>query len=122
VRIAARRRVPSAVRPRIGLGATKETVMYRHVVMFAFRDDVTPEQKQGILDGLAKLPPAIDVVRSYSFGPDAGRVADNFEVVVVADFDTPDDFDTYFAHEAHQEFLGQLVPLLATRSAVQYET
>lgn len=95
--------------------------MYRHVVLFAFRDEVTDAQKQGVLEGLARLPREIDVVRAFTFGPDAGGRADNHDIAVVADFDSAQDYAIYAEHPAHDEFRAGLRPLLTSRAAAQFE-
>ena len=60
--------------------------MFRHVVLFTWKDDATEAQKQALHDGLAKLPPAIDTIRAYKFGPDAGLNPANCDYALVADF------------------------------------
>jgi hypothetical protein len=61
--------------------------------------------------------------RSYSFGPDAGVSPGNHDLVLVADFDTVEDFQHYAAHQAHRDFVKERVlPILESRVAVQYVT
>ena len=97
--------------------------MFRHVVLFTWKDDATEEQKQALHDGLAKMPPAIDVIRAYRFGPDAGVNAANFDYAVVADFDDKDGYVTYRDHPVHRALVENYVsPIVASRAAVQFET
>ena len=96
--------------------------MFRHVVLFAWKDEATGEQKRALHDELPKMPPAIDVIRAYRFGPDAGVNPANFDYAVVADFDDQAGYLTYRDHPVHRELVERLViPISATRVAVQYE-
>src|SRR5260370_35482450 len=61
--------------------------MFRHVVLFTWKDDATAAQKQALHDELANMPPAIDAIRAYKFGPDAGIRPANCDYAVVAAFD-----------------------------------
>ena len=96
--------------------------MLRHVVLLKFVDEATQEQRQAVLDGLATLPSAIPSIRSYVFGLDAGIAEGNYDIAVVADFDDASGHRDYAAHPAHQQFIAERIrPILAARSAVQYE-
>ena len=95
--------------------------MFRHVVMFKLVESTTPEQKETLLAGLSRLPGQISQIRSFSVGLDARVAEGNFGVVVIVDFDSADDYLAYAAHPAHREFVSDCVlPVLATRAAVQY--
>ena len=61
--------------------------MIRHVVLFTWKPEATAEQKQAVHAELAKMPPAIDTIRAYKYGPDVGISPTNSDYVVVADFD-----------------------------------
>ena len=97
--------------------------MFRHVVLFTWQDGATEAQKQALHDELPKMPPAIDVIRAYRFGPDAGVNAANFDYAVVADFDDKDGYVTYRDHPVHRALVENYVsPIVASRAAVQFET
>lgn len=96
--------------------------MLRHVVLLKFVDEATQEQRQAVLDGLASLPPATPAIRSYVFGLDAGIAEGNYDIAVVADFDDAAGYQDYAVHPAHQQVVAERIrPILAARSAVQYE-
>jgi len=96
--------------------------MFRHVVLFTWKPEATDEQKRALHDGLAKLPPAIETIRAYKFGPDAGLNPANCDYALVADFDDRAGYVTYRDHPVHRELVERLVtPISATRVAVQYE-
>jgi hypothetical protein len=95
--------------------------MFRHVVLFRWTDAATDEQKRALHDELPKMPPAIDVIRAYKFGPDAGVNPANFDYAVVADFDDQAGYLTYRDHPVHRELVERYVtPIVASRAAVQF--
>jgi hypothetical protein len=68
------------------------------------------------------LPGAIDAIRAYSFGRDLGLGEGNASFVVVGDFDSVAGYEAYRDHPVHQELIATTIrPILAGRSAVQYE-
>jgi hypothetical protein len=95
--------------------------MLRHVVMFRFADTVDDAQISALGAALDTLPSKIAVIRSYMHGRDVGLSATNFDYVVVADFDSADDFAVYRDHPDHQAFIERhIVGAVPTRVAVQY--
>ena len=96
--------------------------MFRHVVLFTWNDEATEAQKRALHDELAKMPPAIDVIRAYKFGPDAGINPANRDFAVVADFDDAAGYVTYRDHPVHRALVENYVnPIVASRAAVQFE-
>ncbi len=96
--------------------------MFRHVVLFRWKEGTTEEAKQAVRDDLADLSNAIAGVRRYEYGDDAGLVDGNFDFAVVADFDDADGFTAYAQHSLHQALIRErIAPHLAERVAVQYE-
>lgn len=96
--------------------------MLRHVAMFRWADGVDAAHAARLQAGLDELVESIDVIRSYVHGPDAGISPGNFDYVVVADFDSPEDFQAYRKHPRHQELIAELLAdHAAERVAVQYE-
>lgn len=94
--------------------------MFRHIVLFRWRDDAAADAKTAALEGLAALPGQIPDVRSFRFGTNAGA-ADNFDVGVVADFDDADAYQRYAEHPAHVALVTErLRPIIAARAAVQH--
>lgn len=94
--------------------------MFRHCVMFRFKESVGPETVASIeaqLQGLAKLP----MVRGYQYGPDAGLAEGNFDYMLVADFEDEAAYQAYAVDADHQRVLAEyLRPNIAERAAVQY--
>jgi hypothetical protein len=96
--------------------------MFRHVVLFSWVEGLTGAQQQSIADELGKLPGAIESIRDYRFGPDAGLNPANHDFVVVADFDDADGYLAYRDHPVHRALVEKCItPVAAARSAIQYE-
>jgi hypothetical protein len=94
---------------------------FRHVVMFKWADDVAAGHAEETAAGLDRLPGVIDVIRTFRHGSDAGINEGNFDYVVVADFDSADDYVTYRDHPEHKAFVGSFIAgHVANRAAVQY--
>nr|WP_221475882.1 Dabb family protein [Sphaerisporangium rubeum] len=90
--------------------------------MFTWIAGTTEEQKTELVTELSKLPGAIPEIRSYEIGADAGINPGNHEFVVVADFDSADDYIAYRDHPVHRDVIERAIrPIMASRAAVQYE-
>ena len=98
-----------------------EERMFRHCVMLRFKSGITEDQKNRAYEGIRSLPDHIDEVVSYSVGFNAGSRSDNYDLVVVGDFVSEADYETYAGHAKHQEVIADLIaPIIDSRTAVQY--
>jgi hypothetical protein len=96
--------------------------MFRHVVMLRWEARATADQRAAVRDALLALPAQIPEVSRYSVGEDARVNEGNFDLVVVAEFDTVDHYLVYRDHPAHLAVIDELIrPILAARAAVQHE-
>ena len=96
--------------------------MFRHVVMFEWAEGVTDTQKRAVRDAVDTLAGQIPHVRAYRYGDDAGLGPDNFDFVVVADFDDAAGYVAYRDHPVHQAVVTNLIrPLITGRAALQHE-
>lgn len=95
--------------------------MIRHVAMFTWHDDASSEQIRGFADQLATMPSAISLIRRYEHGDDLQLGPGTADYVLVADFDTVEDYQSYAKDPYHLEFIERHVkPLLGSISRVQY--
>lgn len=96
--------------------------MLCHVALFTWTPMATAEQKQAAFAALRELPHAIDELRRFDFGPDAGINAANFDFAVVADFDDREGYLAYRDHPAHRAVIAEYItPIVSQRAAVQFE-
>ncbi len=96
--------------------------MFRHVVLLRWVPEATPDEVLALERAFTALPGLVPEIRSYVFGTDAGINEGNFDEVVVADFDSVDDYLVYRDHPDHVALINDLIrPILAERAAVQHE-
>ncbi len=96
--------------------------MFRHVVMFRWKPETSPDAVADIVEQLNGLPAEIPQLRAYHFGTDAGINEGNHDFVVVADFDSAADYVAYRDNEKHRAISSTFIaPHAAERAAVQYE-
>jgi hypothetical protein len=121
----------------------------RHVVLLTWAPGTPPEAVEAVEAALSALPARIPEIRAYSFGQDAGEVAQravpavdlaaeragperpgakrqergsgNADFAIVADFDDVDAWRVYQDDPEHQRVIAELIrPHLAVRSAAQF--
>jgi hypothetical protein len=96
--------------------------MIRHVAMFAWHPEVTPQQVRELASGLEELPPLMRGLREYQFGPDAGLVEGNADFAVVAEFNDGEAYLAYRHHPAHQDLVNRMItPMTRQRMSIQLE-
>jgi hypothetical protein len=96
--------------------------MFRHVVLFRWRDDADQGAVAAALEELRRLPEQVASVRAFHVGIDAGLSDGNYDVAVVADFDNRVGYASYRDDAVHRELVSShLAPLLADRAAVQHD-
>ncbi len=96
----------------------------RHVVLFKFKDGITPDQIQKVIDAFGALPKKIDVIKDFEWGTDVSteNKADGFTHCFFVTFADEKGRDTYLPHPAHKEF-GMIVrPVLDKVLVVDYWT
>jgi quinol monooxygenase YgiN len=72
--------------------------MLRHVAMFRWQDGVSDDQKRAARDALAALKQEVPSVVEYTVGFDIRRNPNNWDMVLVADFEDVAGLESYFAH------------------------
>ena len=96
--------------------------MIRHIVLLRWTPESTPDQHQAVLDELGALPAAISAIARYRLGTDLGLADGNASLSVIADFASVSDYEVYRDHPEHQRVIAERIkPILAARSALQYE-
>ena len=96
--------------------------MFRHVIMFRWKDEATEEQKQAVRDCLAALPRDIPEIRSWQFGDDVRLYPESFHFVLIADFDDVTAYTRYRDHPIHLRMIEEHVnPILVQYIRTQYE-
>lgn len=96
--------------------------MFRHVVIFSWSPEAGPDQRAAAVAALRKWGVTAAEFGRLTVGEDAGLAAGNGDVVVVVDLPDRATYAAYAADARHQVMVRDHVrPILAGRSAVQYE-
>jgi len=95
--------------------------MLRHVVLLTLSND-TPEGQPGLIKReLMRLPDLLPEITHYEVGIDAGISEGNASIVVIGEFESEADYQTYATNEEHVSIIGtHIKPHITGRSAVQY--
>ncbi len=94
----------------------------RHVVLYAYKAEVTPEKQEEIATQSRNLINQIDLIRDLEWGPNLGTgpVSQGYTHCLLMTFDSFEDVKTYAAHPAHQDFLALARPHLDKLLVVDY--
>lgn len=89
--------------------------------MFTWDDSAADHQIAEFAARLATMPDHIDEIRRYEHGDDLQLGPGTSDYVLVADFDTVEDYRSYAQHPYHTEFIDTIVkPLIKSVNRVQY--
>ena len=93
----------------LSMNATAQTneKLLRHIVMYKFKDSVTPAAVQEVIDVFAELPKKIDTIVGFEAGTNVSPEgkSDGFTHVFVVTFKKESDRDAYLTHPAHQAYV-----------------
>jgi Stress responsive A/B Barrel Domain len=79
----------------------------RHIVMYKFKDDVTPAQLQEVVDTFGGLPKKINTIIGYEAGTNVSTEgkSEGFTHVFVVTFKNEADLAAYLVHPAHEAYV-----------------
>ncbi len=95
--------------------------MIRHTVLFRFPAHTGDEVVAEVAEALRALPVKVSEIRAYQVGRDLGLRDGSWDLVVIGDFDSPDDFAGYLAHPDHQAVVKRVDEIGVERASVQFE-
>jgi Stress responsive A/B Barrel Domain len=96
--------------------------MIRHVAVLRWNDTVTDDSIIVIGQALDGLPAAIPEIAVYRHGRDLQLAPTNADYVIVADFESVEDYLVYRDHPEHQRIIAELITDRASdRIGVQFE-
>jgi hypothetical protein len=96
--------------------------MIRHVAVLRWNDTVTDADIVEIGQALDGLPAAIPEIAVYRHGRDLQLAPTNADYVIVADFESVEDYLVYRDHPEHQRVIAELITDRASdRVGVQFE-
>src|SRR5438034_11272408 len=87
--------------------ADKEKV-FRHVVMYKLKDDVTPAQLKEVIDAFAALPKKVDTIIGFESGTNISTEgkSEGFTHMFVVTFKNEADVAAYLVHPAHEAYVN----------------
>ncbi len=88
---------------------------FRHVVLFKFKEEATPEQIAHIEAEFRKLPSKIDTIVDFEWGRSQTveeSLAQGYTHCFLVTFNDKAGLQTYIPHADHQAFVAILRPLL----------
>ena len=92
--------------------------MIRHIVMWKFRPGTEAEQER-FLEGLRGLQGVIPQLRTSQVARSVG--ADNYDAVLVSEFDSLEDLETYKQDPRHVAVSALCKSIRTDRVAVDYD-
>ncbi len=100
----------------------KETKMLRHVVLFKFKDDATPEQVKQVESAFRKRPSENKEIKSLEWGTNNSTENLNQALshCLFVSFSSEKDRDAYLPHPAHKAFGDIVKPYIDKVVVVDY--
>ena len=99
--------------------------MIKHVVMWKIRDELDGKTKEEICREikalLESLPGKIPLIRRFEVGINAIPSDASDDLVLVSEFDSPDDLKAYAVHPEHVKVAEVIGKAKLTRNAVDYK-
>jgi len=79
----------------------------RHVVLYKFKEGVTPAQLQEVVDTFGGLPKKIDTIIGYEAGVNVSKEgkSEGFTHAFVVTFKNETDLAAYLVHPAHEAYV-----------------
>lgn len=105
-------------------GTNKEQKMLRHVVVFKFKDDASPEDVKKVEDAFRALPSKIKEIKGFEWGTNNSpeNLAQGFTHCFFLSFKSEADRAAYLPHPAHKAFGDVLKPYLDKVLVIDYWT
>jgi hypothetical protein len=99
-----------------------DSLVLRHVVLFAFKDDAPAEAVDAVVAAFGALPAAIPEIHDYEWGTNVSPegLNDGYTHSFMLTFAAAEDRDTYLNHPAHQRFVGMLGTCLERSLVIDY--
>ena len=87
--------------------ATAAEKVLRHVVMYKFKDDMTPAQVQEVINAFAGLSKKVDSIIGFEHGTNVSKEgkSEGFTHVFVVTFKNEADLAAYLVHPAHDAYV-----------------
>jgi len=100
----------------------EEAGVYRHVVLFKFKESATPDQVQAVEAAFKSLPSKIDTITGFEWGTNVSPEGkdDGFTHCFFLTFKDKAGLEVYIPHPDHQAFGALLRPILDKVLVIDY--
>lgn len=95
--------------------------MIKHIVLFKFIEGKKESDTKILMEKLMKLPEQIKYIRSYEVGENIIEGPRNYDVSLIATFDSVEDLKSYGKEKPHLEFFKYLDTVVKQVSVSDYE-
>lgn len=82
--------------------------MIRHIFLGTFKDGVSGEDIQKVLDAMRAMKEKIPGITEQQVGFSTGWVGQENQIVMTVDLQTKDDFDSFLSHPYHTDHVNRL--------------
>jgi len=97
--------------------------MIRHMVFFRFRADATNQDRESVLDGLARLPSLFPAMRGFGLGENVSQRDQTFSHVMTMEFGDREQLESYLGSSVHEDFVTDYFrPTIEQRAIASYES
>lgn len=105
-----------------GAGKGKNAPVLRHVVLFGFNANVTPDEIKAVEAAFLALPEQIKCIKSFEWGTDISPegLQKGHTHCFLLTFSSEKDRDEYLVHPAHKAFGAMLGNKLSSVTVVDY--
>ena len=96
--------------------------MLRHVVLFAWKAETTPEKIKEIERAFIDLPKTIDLIHDFEWGIDVSteNLTHGFTHCFFVTFKSREDRDAYLPHPEHSAFVEMMKPYMKDVLVIDY--
>jgi hypothetical protein len=99
--------------------------MIKHIVLFQLKGELSPEQRQSVMDefkkGIDALPAIIPEIKFMQIGRDVSRTDMSYDMMLVTRFESLDALHTYKVHPAHVEVASYVAKVKVARVVLDCE-
>lgn len=95
--------------------------MIRHLVLFRFKTETTPSDREAFLEMLRALPSKISEILEFDAGFDVVRAPRSFDLALMATYDDLAALDRYAKHEHHLPVIARSKEICEQVVSADYE-
>ena len=95
--------------------------MIRHMVLFRFREEASPQSRADVLRKLQALPERYSTMQRFGIGENISKRDKRFSHVMTIEFETQTELESYLDSEDHETFVREhFKPSVEERAIASY--